>query len=136
MHPSLEVPLNALLLTAFSTILFGCIFLGISGAFNAIASAAVVALSVSYDMPVTINILRGRRMLPETRHSKLPDWLAWSVNIVAIMYACVTTVLFVFPPTMKVTCDSMNYAIVVFGVVIVISLVQWVVDGRKSYMGP
>lgn len=30
----------------------------------------------------------------------------------------------------------MNYAIVAFAVVILISVIQWVVDGRKNYKGP
>lgn len=30
----------------------------------------------------------------------------------------------------------MNYAIVAFGVVLIIAVVQWIVDGRKNYEGP
>lgn len=47
-----------------------------------------------------------------------------------------TTVLFVFPPDSPVTPENMNYAVAAFGVVFVISVVQWFVDGRKNYEGP
>lgn len=47
-----------------------------------------------------------------------------------------TTVLFVFPPDSPVTPDNMNYAVAAFGVVLVIAVVQWIVDGRKNYEGP
>lgn len=30
----------------------------------------------------------------------------------------------------------MNYAVVAFGVILVIAIVQWVFDGRKNYTGP
>jgi len=38
-HPKLDIPLNALYLTTGLVVIFGCIFLGSSSAFNAIASA-------------------------------------------------------------------------------------------------
>lgn len=47
-----------------------------------------------------------------------------------------TTVLFVFPPATPVTGTSMNYAIVAFAIVLIVSAIQWVVDGRKNYRGP
>lgn len=30
----------------------------------------------------------------------------------------------------------MNYCIVAFAIVIIISVIQWIVDGRKNYKGP
>lgn len=30
----------------------------------------------------------------------------------------------------------MNYAIVAFAIVIIISVVQWIIDGNKNYKGP
>ena len=44
--------------------------------------------------------------------------------------------LFVFPPEIPVSGNSMNYCIVAFAIVIVISTIQWFVDGRKNYKGP
>ena len=80
-HPTLELPLNALYLTTVLVVIFGCIFLGSSSAFNAIISVSVVALGVSYGMPVAINCLRGRRMLP-SRAFVLPGPFGWIANLV------------------------------------------------------
>ena len=80
-HPTLHVPLNALYLTTALVIVFGCIFLGSSSALNAIISASVVALGVSYAMPVTINCLRGRKMLGP-RSFVLPGVFGWFANLV------------------------------------------------------
>jgi hypothetical protein len=47
-----------------------------------------------------------------------------------------TTVLFVFPPYLPVTGTNMNYCIVAFAFLLIISTIQWFVDGRKNYKGP
>jgi choline transport protein len=78
----LDVPLYALYLNVVLVVIFGCIFLGSSSAFNAIVSASVVALGITYATPPAINCLRGRKMLPETRYFVLPGPVGWICNIV------------------------------------------------------
>lgn len=99
-HKRLNVPLNALMLTSALDIIFGLIYLGSSrysrladylsphspttnnnSAFNAIISAAVVALSVSYAMPIAVRCLRGRNVLPQ-RYWTIPNSLGWIADIV------------------------------------------------------
>lgn len=87
-------------------------------------------------IPIAINVLRGRKMLPSTRAFVLPEWFAWFANLLSIAYITITTVLFVFPPTLPVTGSNMNYCIVVFTIVLAVSTFQWLVDGRKNYNGP
>lgn len=135
-HPKLDVPLEALGLTNLVVVVFGCIFLGSSSAFNAIISASVVALGLTYGIPVAISVLRGRKMLPHNRAFKMPEPLAWTANLIGVAYTILTTVLFVFPPVLPVTGPNMNYCIVAFAVVVIISMIQWIVDGRKNYTGP
>ncbi|KAJ5778816.1 Amino acid/polyamine transporter I [Penicillium paradoxum] len=134
-HPTLKLPLNALMLSVVVVIAFGCIFLGSSSAFNAIISASVVALDLSYGIPIAVNCLQGRRSLPE-RKWKLPRTVGWIVDIIALSYITLTTVLFVFPPSSTVTGSSMNYCVAAFAVIIMISVFQWIVDGRKNFTGP
>ncbi len=75
-------------------------------------------------------------MLPANRHFKMPEPLAWFANLLGVAYVILTTVLFVFPPAIPVSGTSMNYCIVAFAIVVIISLIQWIVDGRKNYTGP
>lgn len=135
-HPKLDLPLNALYLTVSLVIIFGCIFLGSSSAFNAIISASVVALGVSYGIPIAINCLRGRNMLPESRAFKLKGPIGWILNLIGLAYVTVTSVLFLFPPALPATGSNMNYCVVVFFIILVISIIQWFVDGKKNYSGP
>ncbi|KAI8932971.1 hypothetical protein NX059_010439 [Plenodomus lindquistii] len=134
-HPRLGQPLNALMLAAGLAILFGLIIIGSSSAFNALIAASVVALGVSYAIPVAINVCRGRKMLPP-RAFTLPGPLGWMANLIGIAYTIVTTVLFLFPPELPVTTSNMNYCVVAFGIILFISTIQWFVDGRKNFTGP
>jgi len=135
-NQQLALPLNALNLTTALVVIFGCIFLGSSSAFNAIISASVVALGVSYGIPIAINCLRGRRMLLKDRPFVLPPLVGWAANILGLIYVIITTVLFVFPPELPVTGNNMNYCIVAFAILLIISTIQWFVDGRKNFTGP
>jgi len=135
-HPKLDVPLEALGFTIVVVVVFGLIFLGSTSAFNAIISASVVALGLTYGIPVAINCLRGRKMLPANRPFKMPEPLAWFANLLGVAFVIITTVLFVFPPILPVTGSNMNYCIVAFAIVIIISMIQWFIDGRKNYTGP
>lgn len=132
----LGVPLNALYLNVVVVIIFGCIYLGSSVAFNAIIASSVVALGISYGIPVALNLAYMRKKLPK-RIFALPEWLGWTANIIGLAYTIVTTVLFLFPPAIPVTSGSqMNYCIVAFAIIVIISGLQWIIDGRKNYEGP
>jgi len=135
-HPKLGSPLNALVVTLVLNVIFGCIFLGSTAAFSAITAASVVALGVSYAIPIALHLVRGKGMLPETRAFRLPGWFAWGADVLGVVYVVVTTVLFMFPPALPVTGSNMNYCVVAFAVVLVVSSVQWFVDGRKNFSGP
>lgn len=154
-HPRLMLPLNALFLTAALVIVFGLIFLGSSSAFNAILSSSVVALGVSYAIPPAANVLQGRKKLPADRSFVLPGALGWFANLLGIAYVIITTVLFVFPPVLPVTGSNMStyhnhetpspiipelikldYCVVAFAIILIISVIQWFVDGRKNFTGP
>ena len=52
-----------------------------SSAFNAIISSSVVMLDIAYGIPIAVNCIRGRTMLPE-RSFVLPNTLGWIANIV------------------------------------------------------
>ncbi|KAG9773342.1 amino acid transporter, partial [Aureobasidium melanogenum] len=135
-QPGLDVPVNALALTLGLVIIFGCIFLGSSSAFNAITSASVVALSITYAIPIALNVLQGRKGLPANRPFILPNWFGWFANLLGIAYVTLTSVLFLFPPELPVDANNMNYCVVAFGIWLFISLLTYIFDGRKNYTGP
>ena len=134
-HPRLNVPVESVTLTAVLVILFGCIYLGSSAALNAILSASVVALGVSYGIPILVLLLRGRHILPRGAF-RMPDWMGITANIIGLAFVVLTTVLFLFPPDLPVTGTNMNYTICAFAVVFVVAVVYWFTGARRRYIGP
>lgn len=44
-------------------------------------------------MPITINLMQGRRRLPASRAFVLPEWFAWFANILSVIYIIGTVLL-------------------------------------------
>ena len=97
-HPTLGVPLNALTATLAAVVAYGTLFFAGSAALNALISASVVSLGVSYAFPTALSLLGGRKKLPRDRPFRMPEPVAWVVNAVGVAFSAVTAVLFCFPP--------------------------------------
>ena len=133
-HPKLCVPLYALALTMTASCIFGCVFLASSSAFNAITSTAVIALNLTYGIPVAISCCQGRRALGKQAFRMRP-LVGWLMNAVGLVYVVVTTVLFFFPPEVPPSGSSMNYSIVAFAILMIFCFGYWFIGG-KHYRGP
>ncbi|RSH84156.1 uncharacterized protein EHS24_005660 [Apiotrichum porosum] len=136
-HARLKVPVYCLVFCGGWGIVFGLLYLGSSVAFNAILAVAILLLQISYITPIIIVFIRGEKAF--AGHSRTYSLGRWRrvVNGLAIAFAVMTSVIFVFPPAIPVTSgSSMNYAIVAFAVVLIMCGVTWLVDGRKNFTGP
>ena len=58
------------------------------------------------------------------------------VTIVAIAYSLLGGFFSLWPTTVNPTIVSMNYAVLVFGGVMVLSMGFWLIYGRRHYTGP
>jgi len=134
-HSQLAIPLNALYLTASATASFGIVFLISDAAFDAICSASVVALGLSYALPIAVHCIQGRDKLPP-RPFVLPAKVGWCVNVVGILYVLVTAVLFLLPPMLPVTSSTMNYGSVALTLVMALCWITWIYHGRAHYTAP
>ncbi|KAJ5520405.1 hypothetical protein N7463_000858 [Penicillium fimorum] len=119
-HPKLQVPLNSLYLNLALVVIFGCIFLGSTSAFNAIVSAEL--------LPRKDNATRTLFQAARNR------WLDPQHHLVGVHFPDYYP--FPFPPELPATGSNMNYCVAAFGIVFVISTIQWMVDGRKNFVGP
>lgn len=102
-------------------------------------SSAIFFLQLSYAVPLLLLLYRGEAALAEHADGKrafsLGKWRR-PVNIAALIFLAITSVVFLFPPFLPVTAESMNYAVVVFLIVLVMCAVAWVVDGKENFSGP
>lgn len=62
-HPTLNVPLNAMLLSMAVQIVLGCIYFGSAAAFNAFTGIGVICLTTSYAIPIAASLATGRKVI-------------------------------------------------------------------------
>ncbi|KAK5955692.1 hypothetical protein OHC33_003333 [Knufia fluminis] len=130
----LEVPFWALVLTTVVQMLLGLINLGNTTAFTAFISMGVIALAVSYAIPITISMLHGRREVSNAKWNC--GKIGWIFNIIAVAWITFEVFLFSMPGALPVTPTSMNYASVVWAGFGVLAAIWYIVHARKVYKGP
>ncbi|KAL4902019.1 hypothetical protein BDW74DRAFT_187028 [Aspergillus multicolor] len=131
------MPVMAILATTAVLVLLGVVNIGSTTALNAFTSLAVLALNISYLVPVALMLWRR---LSSTATLTYGPWrlgaLGVPVNVVSVVYLTYTTIFMVFPPYQPVTAENMNYSSLIFGAVLIFSGVYWAFRGRKQYKGP
>jgi choline transport protein len=130
------VPVPALLLTAVVVEIVGLLYFLSEKVLEALVSAAVVSLSISYALPVMVNMLCRRRKRLEEGVFVVPGVWGWGVNIVGAGFVAFTVALFLLPTRWPVTTGNMNYACVGLMGIALVSWVDWVARGRRKYVGP
>uniref|UniRef100_A0A060TJW4 ARAD1D49984p n=1 Tax=Blastobotrys adeninivorans TaxID=409370 RepID=A0A060TJW4_BLAAD len=130
--PTWNVPVRALWLQGFLIALIGVLYLFASTVLDAILSVSTIALTISYVIPILTVTIVGRKHIPPGpfklgRFGPFANW-------VSIIYCCITTVFFFFPGTPNPSGSDMNYAIAVFGVMLVVAIGFWFTKGRNTYL--
>ncbi|KAI1347825.1 amino acid/polyamine transporter I [Xylaria sp. FL0043] len=134
-HPKLDVPFNGMMLSMVIQIVLGLIYFGSSAAFNAFSGVGVIALTAAYSVPIVVSMFENRKTV--ATGSFFLGKLGWICNIISASWTLLVIPLFSMPTTVPVTDPSLaNYAPVVFVGFTVISLVWYIVWGRKNYVGP
>lgn len=108
----------------------GLINLGSTSAFTAFVSVGVMALAVSYAIPITISLYHGRHEVTKARWN-CGKVVGPVVNVVALIWIAFEVVLFSMPTVLPVTSVSMNYAIVVLCGFLGVAAVWYGVHARK-----
>ncbi|PNS14566.1 Choline transport protein [Sphaceloma murrayae] len=131
---SLDVPLNAMMLSMGVQILLGLITFGSSAGFSAFSGVGVIALTLSYAMPIAVSLLGGRKYVRSGRFYL--GAFGAVANVVALAWSLLVIPLFCMPLVVPVTTATMNYASVVFVGFTAIAAVWYLVYSRKHYSGP
>lgn len=129
-----HVPARALWLQGVIIGLVGVLYTFSNTVLDAILGVSTIALTISYGMPIVALLLAGRDALPPGGEFSLGRRFGPIINWVAVVYCAVTTVFFFFPGEPDPAPADMNYAIAVFGVMLIVSLTLWVVRGKRTYM--
>lgn len=108
-HSTLQVPVWALLVDALVIFIIGCIYLGSSTAFNAFIASGLLLQQCSFAFPAALLLYhrRSESVLPRGRHVRLGIF-GWIANIVTVLFAVLTTVVYCFPVVLPATGSSMS----------------------------
>jgi amino acid transporter len=134
-NSKLGVPLNALLLVTLLQLLLGLINLGSTSAFTAFVSVGVIALAISYAIPIILSLLNRRKQV-NTAPWNLGNAIGYIVNSLAVAWIGFELILFSMPGALPVTLVSMNYASVVLFGFLGMAGVFYAFYARKVYNGP
>ncbi|KAF2724459.1 GABA-specific permease [Polychaeton citri CBS 116435] len=118
-----EVPLNAIIFTIICTCLLSLINIGSTIAYNQILSLGLAALLCSYLVStgcMALRRLRGQQML---RAYFTLGKLGLPINLIAVGFLILAFIFSFFPPMASPEPASMNWAILVFGFVVMWSLI-------------
>ena len=132
-NPTWRVPLRAIWGQAVVIGLIGVLYLFANTVLEAILSVSTIALTVSYAIPIVVLLIVGRDKLPKDIPFHLGRF-GTPINIVSIIYCSITTVFFFFPGDPNPAISDMNWAIAVFGIMLIVSLGFWFVQGHKTYL--
>ncbi|KAF7559402.1 hypothetical protein G7046_g4760 [Stylonectria norvegica] len=128
-----KAPVRSLWLQGGIIGLIGVLYTFADTVLEAILSVSTIALTISYGMPILTLLLVGRDKLPTGGVFSLGA-LGPVINWVSVIYCSITTVFFFFPGEPNPAVADMNYAIAVFGVMMVVTLGFWFIKGRTSYL--
>lgn len=135
-HPSWDVPVNAILATLLSTTLLSLIIIGSTVAFNIITSLGQVGLLSSY--LVVIGCIFAKRVRGETLLPSRFDLgrAGVFVNGIAMSFLSVAFVFCFFPSAPYPTPIGMNWSSLIFGSMMGFSSLYYWLAGRHRYVGP
>ena len=135
-NPSLPIPLNALLVSLVAGVGLSLINLGSAVALNAILSMTLSALLASYILSIGCVLSKRlrREPLPVARWSlgKAGLW----INLVAMIFLVPLFVFCFFPLAAKPDLTTMNWSSAMFGGIMLLSAIWYIIRGRKVYTPP
>jgi choline transport protein len=130
------VPANAVYFCFVSCALIGLLVFASTTALNAILAAGILFIFSSYLIPLTCLLIDRRRRLKEPHHFDFGSLWGTALNAISVVWICFVFVWVCFPVYIPVTGTTMNFAIVVFFIVLFISSINWFCYSAKHFTTP
>lgn len=135
-RPGWDIPLNAVTLTMIFTTLLSLIIIGSSIAFNIITSLSQVGLVSSYIIAIGCMALKRIRREPLLTSRFSLGRAGLAINILALCFLFLAFVMLFFPAAPHPDGLSMNWSVLIYGIVVISSLIYYYLHGRHAYVGP
>lgn len=147
-----RVPSRAIGLVSVVIVLLSLINIGSSVALNAILSLSTIALYTSYIIPISCLIAMRFRVKTKVYnspagHAEISEeklvFGPWNlgrwgllINIYGVCYASLLVPFMALPTSLPLTAQTMNYAGPLFGFVLCFATCDYLVRGKRSFVGP
>ncbi len=132
-----QVPVYAILVACAVQLALNSIYFGTLTGFNTVISIATEGFYLSYAMPLLARILSwftgNAKVLPGPYNLGRYGII---VNAIGLVFLVFTSITFNFPTLAPVDSENMNYTSAALGIIGLISIVTWLISGRKSFTGP
>ena len=96
-------------------------------------SIATIGLYISYGIPIVLRLWNYKDFDRGPFHL---GKFSYPVAIVAVLWICLISIVFVLPQATPVNSQTLNYAVVAVGIVVLYSVTFWLVSARKWFKGP
>ncbi|ORX56149.1 amino acid transporter [Hesseltinella vesiculosa] len=134
LHPKTKAPVAAVWFNVTVAGIVGVLYMINSTAYSAIVSVNTIGSQLSYFVPILMRITTSRKSFERgTWHL---GRFSIPCGIISCLWILFTCILFVLPTSWPVTPDSMNYAIVPFCFIMILSTGYYMIWGRKWFKGP
>ncbi|KAG2197835.1 hypothetical protein INT47_009716 [Mucor saturninus] len=127
-------PVWAVWFNIIFAIVVGLLYIINETAFNAIVSVNTIASSMAYFIPIALRVTVARKIFKRGPFHLGP--FSDIINVTSLFWILFTSILFVCPTEYPVTPQNMNYAIVVFGGVMALSVAYYHFRARQWFSGP
>jgi choline transport protein len=125
-----------LVTTLVITSLLACIPIGSSVAYNNVTSLGLGALLSSYLICIGCVVLKRIRNQPLLPRRFTLGKAGLPINILSLAFLLLLFVMIFFPSVPDPVPSTMNWAVLMYGGVLILSVVYFLISGRKSYVGP
>src|SRR3954451_22301139 len=132
-NPRTRTPTRAIWLAAVGAFLLGLPYLWNATAYAAVTSIAVIGLYIAYVLPTLLRLLQGDRFQPGPW--SLGRW-SRPIGVVAIVWVCFITILFMLPQVSPVSGSTFNYTPIAVLVVLGFAGIWWLASARRWFTGP
>ena len=135
--PKRQVPIYAILLAFAVQIALNSIYFGTLTGFNTVISIATAGFYLSYAMPLLARILSW--LTGDAKVLSGPYTLGRYgivINAIGLVFLLFTSITFNFPTLAPVDSENMNYTSAAIGIIGLISIITWIISGRKDFTGP
>ena len=135
-RPGWDIPFNALIFTFVFTSALSLINLGSATALNSITGLQINAMLSSYIVSIGCTIWRRCTNQPLLQAKFTLGRWGLLINIISMAFLVFFFILAFFPSSPHPDAASMNWNILIYGAVILLSTVYYLFWGKKHYDGP